>query len=73
MTSNFLGASATIREALKSLSAEHRGAIIRVHFLEDSLSEFARRERISGATAKSRLHDALHALRLAVRDRGVLP
>jgi RNA polymerase sigma-70 factor (ECF subfamily) len=73
MTSNYLAGSATVREALKSLSAEHRGAIIRVHFLKESLSEFARRERISGATAKSRLHDALHALRLAVRNRGVLP
>lgn len=73
MTSNHLAASATIREALRSLSAEHRGAIIRVHFLKESLSEFARRERISGATARSLLHDALHALRLAVRDRGVLP
>ncbi|MCW2589495.1 MAG: polymerase sigma factor, sigma-70 family [Mycobacterium sp.] len=73
MTSNYLAASATVHEALTSLSAEHRGAIIRVHFLKESLSEFARRERISGATAKSRLHDALHALRHAVRDRGVLP
>ena len=73
MTSNYLAGSATVREALKSLSAEHRGAIIRAHFLKESMSEFARRERISGAAAKSRLHDALHALRLAVRDRGVLP
>jgi|GEM_PF-6131793 len=73
MTSNHLAATATIREALRSLSAEHRGAIIRVHFLKESLSEFARGERISGATARSLLHDALHALRLAVRDRGVLP
>jgi DNA-directed RNA polymerase specialized sigma24 family protein len=73
MTSNYLAATATIHEALTSLSAEHRGAIIRVHFLKESLSEFARRERISGATAKSRLHDALQALRLAVRSRGVLP
>jgi len=73
MTSSHLAATATIREALRSLSAEHRGAIIRVHFLRESLSEFARGERISGATARSLLHDALHALRLAVRVRGVLP
>jgi DNA-directed RNA polymerase specialized sigma24 family protein len=42
-----------------------------VHFFNESLTEFARRERLSEATAKSRLHDALHALRLNVEDRGV--
>jgi len=60
-----------MNEALRSLSAEHRGAIFRVHFLNESMSEFARHERISEAAAKSRLHDALHALRLAVQDRAV--
>ena len=71
MNSNSLAAT-TMDEALRSLSAEHQAAIVRVHFLNESLSEFARHERISEAAVKSRLHDALHALRLAVQDRGVL-
>jgi RNA polymerase sigma-70 factor (ECF subfamily) len=70
MTSNPLVEAATVDHALRSLSAEHQAAILRVHFLDESLTEFARRERLSEATVKSRLHDALHALRLNVEDRG---
>jgi RNA polymerase sigma-70 factor, ECF subfamily len=70
MTSNSLVRVATVDQALRSLNAEHRAAILRVHFLNESLTEFARRERLSEATVKSRLHDALHALRLNVEDRG---
>jgi DNA-directed RNA polymerase specialized sigma24 family protein len=72
MTSNSLAIATTMDAALRSLHAEHRAAIVRMHFLNESPSEFARRERISEATVKSRLHDALHAFRLAVQDRGVL-
>jgi RNA polymerase sigma-70 factor (ECF subfamily) len=71
MTSNSLVGAATVDHALRSLSAEHRAAVLRVHFLDESLTEFARRERLSAATVKSRPHDALHALRLNVEDRGV--
>lgn len=71
MTSNSLVGAATVDQALRSPSAEHRAAVLRVHFVDESLREFARRERLSAATAKSRLHDALHALRLNVADRGV--
>jgi RNA polymerase sigma-70 factor (ECF subfamily) len=70
MTSNSLVGAATVDQALRSLSAEHRAAILRVYFLNESMTEFARRERLSQATVKSRLHDALHALRLNVGDRG---
>lgn len=71
MTSNSLVGAATVDHALRSPSAEHRAAVLRVHFVGESLTEFARRERLSEATVKSRLHDAVHALRLDVEDRGV--
>lgn len=64
-------AATTVSDALRSLSVEHRQAIIAVHFRNQSLAEFARRERSSEASAKARLHEALHALRLAVEQRGV--
>jgi RNA polymerase sigma-70 factor (ECF subfamily) len=58
-------------DALRALSVEQRAAIARVYYFDESVPEFARRERIPEGTAKSRLHDALHALKLAVRERGV--
>jgi RNA polymerase sigma-70 factor, ECF subfamily len=57
-----------VYEALRSLSAEHRAAIIRIHYRNESVSEFARRENISETTVKVLLHDALHALQRAVSE-----
>jgi RNA polymerase sigma-70 factor (ECF subfamily) len=64
-------ASATVFDALRSLSVEHRAAIARAYYFNESLPQIARLEHIPEGTAKSRLHDALHALRLAVQERGI--
>jgi DNA-directed RNA polymerase specialized sigma24 family protein len=63
---------ATVHEAFRSLSAEHRAAIIRVHYCNESVSEFARRENIPESAVRIRLHDALHALRRAVAGCGAV-
>jgi DNA-directed RNA polymerase specialized sigma24 family protein len=68
MTSDSLAACG-MDEALRSLDPAHRAALIRVHYHDESISEFALREQLSEAEAKARLHDALHALRHAVADR----
>ncbi len=64
-------AAMTVHDALRSLSVEHRQAIIAAHFHDESLADIARREHSSEAAAKAHLHEALHALRLAVEQRGV--
>jgi RNA polymerase sigma-70 factor, ECF subfamily len=61
-----------MEDALRSLSAEHRDALLRVHFHGESLAEFGGREHLSEVAVKARLHDALHALRDALAERGVL-
>jgi RNA polymerase sigma-70 factor (ECF subfamily) len=59
-------------EALRSLSAEHRDAIVQAYYFNMSLREISRRERISESAVRGRLHDALRALQLAAVDGGVL-
>jgi RNA polymerase sigma-70 factor (ECF subfamily) len=59
-------------EALRSLSAEHRDAIVQAYYFNMSLREISRREHISESAVRTRLHDALRALQLATVDGGVL-
>ncbi|PJJ65663.1 sigma-70 family RNA polymerase sigma factor [Compostimonas suwonensis] len=60
-----------LSDALSSLSAEHRTAVVSAYYLGHSVAEIARREGVPEGTVKSRLHYALRALRLALQERGV--
>lgn len=59
-----------LSDALSSLSAQHRSAIVGAYYLGHSISEIARREDVPEGTIKSRLHYALRALRLSLQERG---
>lgn len=61
----------TMNEALRSLSAEHRDAIVQAYYFHASLQEISRSQRISDSAAKARLHDALRALHRVVMDNGI--
>jgi RNA polymerase sigma-70 factor (ECF subfamily) len=63
-------AAAVTYEELRCLSVEHRTAIVRAYYLNESVSDIARRESIPEDVVKAQLHDATHALRLAIRERG---
>jgi RNA polymerase sigma-70 factor, ECF subfamily len=60
-----------MNEALRSLSAEHRYAIVQAYYFNLSLREVSRRERISESAVRARLHYALRALKLATMEGGV--
>ena len=60
-----------LSDALRSLSVEHRNAVISAYYLGNSAAETARREGIPEGTARSRVFYALRALRLALQERGV--
>jgi RNA polymerase sigma-70 factor (ECF subfamily) len=62
----------TMNEALRSLSAEHRDAIVKAYYFNTSLQEISHGERLSDGAAKARLHDALRALHLVVMDSGIV-
>ena len=59
-----------LSDALSSLSAQHRSAIVSAYYLGHSISEIARQEGVPEGTIKSRLHYALRALRLSLQERG---
>ncbi|MEJ3403124.1 sigma-70 family RNA polymerase sigma factor [Rathayibacter sp. YIM 133350] len=60
-----------IADALGDLSAEHRAVLVTVYYGGRSIAEAAHELRIPAGTVKSRLHYAMHALRLALQERGV--
>jgi RNA polymerase sigma-70 factor (ECF subfamily) len=59
-----------LSDALSSLSASHRSAIVSAYYLGHSITEIARQEGVPEGTIKSRLHYALRALRLSLQERG---
>ncbi|MGV0803262.1 sigma factor-like helix-turn-helix DNA-binding protein, partial [Mycolicibacterium elephantis] len=61
-----------LADALKSLSAEHRTAIVRAYYLGQTVADIAEKEGIPAGTVKSRLHYALRALRDALQEKGVV-
>ena len=61
-----------VSDALLSLSAEHRRAIVRAYYLGQTVADIAREEQVPEGTVKSRLHYALRALRIALQERGVV-
>jgi RNA polymerase sigma-70 factor (ECF subfamily) len=60
-----------LSDALKSLSADHRNAIVRAYYLGQTVADIAQQEQVPEGTVKSRLHYALRALRIALQERGV--
>jgi RNA polymerase sigma-70 factor (ECF subfamily) len=60
-----------VSDALRSLSPEHRHAVVNTYYLGRSAAEVAREEGIAEGTLRSRMHYALRALRLAMQERGV--
>ena len=57
----------TVSEALHSLSAEYRTAVIRAYYLAQTVPEIARLEQVPEDTVKCRLHEALHTLARSTR------
>ena len=60
-----------VREAIKSLSLEHRQVLQETYFNGRTVSEAAGALGIPPGTVKSRSYYALRALRLALEERGV--
>lgn len=54
-------------QALNSLPAEHRRAVVRAYYLGQTVADIAAAERVGECVVKSRLHDALQSLRWALQ------
>jgi RNA polymerase sigma-70 factor (ECF subfamily) len=61
-----------VLDALATLTAEHRAAVVETHFHGRSVTEAARVLGIPAGTVKSRCYYGLRALRLALVERGVV-
>lgn len=60
-----------IQDALATLSADHRDAVVSAYYRGRSVAEIASGLGIPEGTVKSRMHYGLRALRLALQERGV--
>jgi RNA polymerase sigma-70 factor, ECF subfamily len=58
-------------DALRSLSQDHRAAIVECYYGGQTVAEAAERLGVPAGTVKSRLHYGMRALRLALEERGV--
>jgi RNA polymerase sigma-70 factor, ECF subfamily len=61
-----------VADAVTQLSPEHRAVLQETYFKGRPVAEAARRLGIPEGTVKSRTHYALHALRLALEEMGVV-
>ena len=61
-----------LSDALMSLSADHRVAVVRGYYLGQSVADIAAHQQIPEGTVKSRLHYALRALRITLQEKGVV-
>jgi RNA polymerase sigma-70 factor, ECF subfamily len=61
-----------VAAAFRTLSAEHRAVLLEVHYRDRTVAEAARELGIPEGTVKSRTYYALHALRRALEERGVI-
>jgi RNA polymerase sigma-70 factor, ECF subfamily len=59
-----------VNDALRQLSEDHRQVLVECFYRGRSVAEAAVRLGIPQGTVKSRTHYALHALRLALEERG---
>lgn len=60
-----------VADALRSLSPEHRTALVECYYGGHTVVEAAARLGVPVGTVKSRLHYGMRALRLALEERGV--
>ena len=60
-----------VADALRSLSPDHRAAIVECYYGGRTVAEAATRLGVPVGTVKSRLHYGMRALRLALEERGV--
>jgi RNA polymerase sigma-70 factor, ECF subfamily len=58
-----------LSDALMSLSADHRVAVIRAYYLGQTVADIAAHEHIPEDAVKSRLHNALRTLRVALQEK----
>ncbi|HEX2895593.1 MAG TPA: sigma-70 family RNA polymerase sigma factor [Marmoricola sp.] len=58
-------------DALRSLSTDHRTAIVECYYGGRTVAEAAERLGVPPGTVKSRLHYGMRALKLALEERGV--
>jgi RNA polymerase sigma-70 factor (ECF subfamily) len=59
-----------VEEALQKLSAEHRDALVQVHYRGRAYQDVAADLRVPVGTIKSRVYYALKAMRLALEELG---
>ncbi|MGH9068379.1 MAG: sigma-70 family RNA polymerase sigma factor [Acidimicrobiales bacterium] len=62
-----------VAEALATLSPAHRAALVETYYRGRSVAEAARELGVPPGTVKSRTYYGLHALRLALTERGWTP
>jgi len=62
-----------IADALRTLSPEHRAALVETYYLGRSVNEAAQTLGVPPGTVKSRCFYALKSLRLALEERGYVP
>lgn len=60
-----------VADALRSLSTDHRAALVECYYGGRTVAEAAERLGVPAGTVKSRLHYGMRALRLALEERGV--
>ncbi|MEV4313641.1 sigma factor-like helix-turn-helix DNA-binding protein [Actinocrispum sp. NPDC049592] len=60
-----------VADALSALAPDHRAVIVRAYYLGHSVAELAAALDVPQGTIRSRLHYGLHALWLALRERGL--
>jgi hypothetical protein len=62
--------TSVVMSALNSLSEEHLAVLVECHYREHSVAEAARRLDIPERAVKSRIHEALWAVRRSLEDAG---
>ncbi|MEV6058032.1 sigma-70 family RNA polymerase sigma factor [Streptomyces sp. NPDC052107] len=62
-----------VAEAVRALSPDHRAVLLETYYRGRTVAEAAQVLGIPPGTVKSRTYYALHALRLALRERGFEP
>lgn len=61
----------TVSDALDSLNPDDRSVVVKAFYLAMSVEEIAHREHTSEAAVKLRLHQAMQALRTAIREQHI--
>ncbi|MFD5540424.1 sigma-70 family RNA polymerase sigma factor [Streptomyces sp. NPDC127079] len=62
-----------VADAVRSLSPDHRAVLLETYYRGRTMAEAAQALGIPLGTVKSRTYYALHALRLALQERGIEP